>query len=111
CAPTAANRSRGGRCPWRGGTSTCRTQQTALATCPACPAASTTGQTARYAATRCAAGYGRGRRRAYGDRMTAEPQWAVVQWDDGTLSLTDISLLDKADDSDSDGQAGEQMGE
>jgi len=43
--------------------------------------------------------------------MTAEPQWAVVQWDDGTLSLTDISLLDKADDSDSDGQAGEQMGE
>ena len=32
--------------------------------------------------------------------MTAEPQWALVQWDDGTVSLTDVSLLDKADDSD-----------
>jgi hypothetical protein len=40
--------------------------------------------------------------------MTAERQWAVVQWDDGTVSLTDISLLDKADD---DEQANEQANE
>jgi hypothetical protein len=31
--------------------------------------------------------------------MTDQPvRWALVQWDDGTVSLTDISLLDKADD-------------
>ena len=30
--------------------------------------------------------------------MTEPARWALVQWDDGTLSLTDVSLLDKADD-------------
>jgi hypothetical protein len=33
--------------------------------------------------------------------MTGEPvRWAVVEWDDGTVSLTDVSLLDKAEDGD-----------
>jgi hypothetical protein len=44
--------------------------------------------------------------------MTDEPaRYALVEWEDGTLSWTDISLLDKAGDGDqsrdSDGQAGE----
>ena len=39
--------------------------------------------------------------RPQGGLTMAEPepaQWALVQWDDGTVSLTDVSLLARADD-------------
>jgi hypothetical protein len=43
--------------------------------------------------------------------MTGEPvRWAVVEWDDGTVSLTDVSLLDKAEDGDHPASDDEQAG-